>query len=385
MVALPAWRLAHAALRSLGWGRAMAPLALVLHFACWGSNCRWPFLRHPHELESSVVAHGYFGGSATLRAVAGMLPQNDVSVIAPYFLYYGALPAVLPRYFPAVLPTFGMRGLRRGVRAHPGLSRAVWIGALVVLLTLCALAASAGTPLSKRAVYAGDAASATGTDGGRDAESERHKGASSAPPALQSSSRAAHGWLPLRALLDAALYHSKRAYGCTATVFPPRPLVVRTDAAQPCGAGSAGGWSLGRLMLDLSGVAFSSLCIVALAAVAPRTATSWTHTGANTLAVYLTHLYVLPAIDMPLAALAQAAAYFVHPEAAALATLAGCLLLVRALAIPLPSLPVSAGRRAAEGIRRAVLAGGRASTAGARSVLPSGRSEERKPLVAEQW
>ena len=57
------------------------------------------------------------------------------------------------------------------------------------------------------------------------------------------------------ALLEAALYHSKRAYGCTGTIFPPRPLVVKNDVARPCrGADGAGGWSLRGLLLDAEGV-----------------------------------------------------------------------------------------------------------------------------------
>ena len=41
-------------------------------------------------------------------------------------------------------------------------------------------------------------------------------------------------------------------------------------------------------------------------------------------------------VEVPLSALAQVAAYFVHPEAAAAVATGCCLLLVRALAMPLP-------------------------------------------------
>lgn len=90
------------------------------------------------------------------------------------------------------------------------------------------------------------------------------------------------------------------------------------------------------LGLDVLGVTLSSAAVVGLAATVPRTPSSWTIVGSHTLLVYLLHLYVLPAVDMPLAALAQAAAYFVHPEAALPTALLGALLLVRTLALPLP-------------------------------------------------
>ena len=96
MVALPAWRTVHALLVSLGWRRALAPAAALLHFACWGANCRWPFLRHPHDLDTSVESIGYYSHVPWLRTIANALPQNDVSVAAPYFFYYAALPAMLP-------------------------------------------------------------------------------------------------------------------------------------------------------------------------------------------------------------------------------------------------------------------------------------------------
>ena len=111
---------------------------------------------------------------------------------------------------------------------------------------------------------------------------------------------------------------------------------MRTDVTQPCGRGSAGGWSVRGLLLDGAGVAVSSAAVVGLAAAVPRSASStWTAAGANTLSVYLVHVYVLPALDMPLAALTQAAAFFTHPEAAAPVALLACLFIVRGLAFPL--------------------------------------------------
>ena len=111
MLALPSWRLTHALLRTLGCQRALAPLAVLVHLGCWGNNCRWPFLRHPHELDSSAASAGYYAftpsgaGGGGLHALAGTLPQNDISVIAPYFVYYAAVPVLLPPGFPAALPS----------------------------------------------------------------------------------------------------------------------------------------------------------------------------------------------------------------------------------------------------------------------------------------
>ena len=84
-----------------------------------------------------------------------------------------------------------------------------------------------------------------------------------------------------------------------------------------------------------------------LTAAVPRAPSSWTAVGANTLSVYVLHLYVLPAVDFPLAALTQAAGFFVHPEAATLVAILGCLLVIRGLAMPLPALPARAPLRAA--------------------------------------
>ena len=290
MVALPAWRLTHAALvgtLGLRAGRTtLVILATAVHVGCWGGNCRWPFLRHPHELEASVASLGYYGGMRALRDVAAALPHNDVSVIGPYMVFYAAIPALLPRGFPATLPApVAWR------RAQPAVVRGLWLGVLVALIALCVVAAQQ-------------------------------------PPSAG-----------LRALLNAALFHSKRAYGCSGTVFPPRALVIRTDELAPCGKGSAGGWSLGGALLDGLGVAFSAAGVTSLAAAMPRTPNSWTTVGRNTLSVYLVHLYVLPAVDMPLASLTQVAAYFIHPEAALPVAALGCLLIVRSLAVPLPSLP----------------------------------------------
>lgn len=55
-------------------------------------------------------------------------------------------------------------------------------------------------------------------------------------------------------------------------------------------------------------------------------------------ALLSSHADALPALDMPLAALVQASTYFLHPEAAAPVALAACLLIVRALAFPMPTI-----------------------------------------------
>lgn len=78
MIALPVWRFLHATLRSLGLRSLLPGLCILCHFGCWGNNCRWPFLRHPHEFEESFAAYGYFGGSRTSKAFAAVLPQNDL-------------------------------------------------------------------------------------------------------------------------------------------------------------------------------------------------------------------------------------------------------------------------------------------------------------------
>ena len=88
------------------------------------------------------------------------------------------------------------------------------------------------------------------------------------------------------------------------------------------------------MLLDAHGVAISSSAIIGIVAAVPRTRFSWTAVGAHTLSVYLLHLYVLPAIEVTLSATAQALAFGVHPEAAMPTALAGCLLVIRGLALP---------------------------------------------------
>eukprot|EP00965_Chrysotila_dentata_P088124 2909011-Pleurochrysis_carterae.AAC.2 len=68
MLALPSWRLAHAALATLELRWTLPFLAAGVHAGCWGNNCRWPFVRHPHELEESILSRAYFGHSPTLQA-----------------------------------------------------------------------------------------------------------------------------------------------------------------------------------------------------------------------------------------------------------------------------------------------------------------------------
>ena len=289
MVALPAWRFLHASLRSLRLHFLLPVLGVLCHFGCWGNNCTWPLLRHPHELEESVIAYGYFGGSRMLKALSAALPQNDVSVAGPFMLFYATIPALLHTEFPAVLPSpisrsAGIRSGCVGALKAQLFARVLWGMGLLALL----------------AVFSDPA---------------------------------------LHPLLDTALWHSKRAYGCSQGVFPPRSLTVRIDELAPCGAGRAGGWDLHSLVLDLVGVMLSVLAILGAAAVMPRHRTSWMEAGERTLSVYAIHLYVLPALEVPFTATVQAAAFFLHPEIAAAVALGGSIVLVRALALPLPVLP----------------------------------------------
>ena len=206
MVALPTWRLVHALLRSLGWQRALPLLSLLLHFCCVGANCHWPFLRHPHELATSAGAlSGYYGGGV-MRALAAALPQNDLSVIPPYFLFYAAVPAVMPRGFPCTLPepTLPQRLqtlLQRRRIDGQTISRGLWVCVLLTLLASCAC-----------------------TVANTDTAMDPADGAN------------------LRAILEASLYHTKRAYGCSKNVFPPRlstsPLMDSGRAAAQIAAGS---------------------------------------------------------------------------------------------------------------------------------------------------
>lgn len=302
----------------------MLPLvSLLVHFGCVGDNCRWPFLRHPHELDHHAIA-AQGGISTMLHYISAALPQNDVSVAAPFFFYYAALPALLPKEFPVALPSqrlpsYPLR-FRRGFMHLSGqhhksathrtndpiITRGFWIALFIVILSLCGYTSISSTNEPAKASNA----------------------------AAMTDLPAQH----LRVLIDRALYHSKRAYGCNATIYPPRSISIRKDASQPCGEGGRdSGWSASGMGLDIAGTTISSLAFVGLAASVPRRTSSWTYVGSNTLSVYLLHIYVLPAIDMPLAALAQAASYFLHPEAAAPTALLGCLLVVRALALPLPT------------------------------------------------
>ena len=139
----------------------------------------------------------------------------------------------------------------------------------------------------------------------------------------------------LRAILEASLYHTKRAYGCSKNVFPPRLLDLATDGLRPCGGPDRRGkWSRRGLLLDALGVAISSAAVVGIVAAVPRTRFSWTTVGAHTLSVYLLHLYVLPAVEVTLSAAAQALAFGVHPEVAMPTALTGCLFVIRGIALP---------------------------------------------------
>lgn len=285
LIALPAWRLLHAALRSFGWERALPALGVLIHFGCWGNNCRWPFLRHPHDLEDSVVAYGYFSGSRFLKSIATSLPQNDLSVIAPFTLFYATLPSLMPRDFPTRIPN-PFKHVRQPLQTPfnnvrvQAFARGFWAVGLLAML----------------AVFSDPA---------------------------------------LRHMTDLAFWHSKRAYGCEKSVFPPRLLVVRTDALTPCGQNGVGAWSFSGFALDAVGVALSTLGIVGLAAVVPRFRTAWTEAGERTFAVYILHLYVLPAVEVPFTAFAQVIAHAIHPEAVAPVALIGAVVLCRALALPL--------------------------------------------------
>ena len=346
MLALPLWRLARYACaralppRAAAW--ALPLLACLAHFGCWGNNCRWPLLRHPHELDDSDGAAAayfgsyfgsYFGQWAPLHTLAASLPQNDVAVIAPLWLYYAALPALVPAGFPAALPdplALPRRLMPRlvppRVAAHllgrlPG-ARLCWLAAGAALLAACASASAAPT-------------------------------------------------------IDAALWHTRRAYGCSRAVFPPRALDVRTDALQPCGEGSRGGWSARGLSLDAAGVALTLCGVLALCAAVPRRATPWSALGAHSLSVYLLHVYVLPAADFVLAPLLLTVGHFVHREAAAPVALGCAALLVRALALPLPALPSWSGRRLVSWSRRWV-------GDGVAAVAPGGKARgEAEPLLEQ--
>jgi hypothetical protein len=349
MLALPAWRATAAAAAATHMRGALPAIAVAIHFGCYANNCRWPFLRHPHDFEAGDGAAGYFSPLGTaLRSLATSLPQNDVSVVAPYFLFYAAVPALLPVGFPAVLPRLATRvgrgASRRLAKRHgsappsqayaganaPGArDRAAWVAVLATCMVICAVSAHSA---------AGGSAHPSRHLGGQSG------GTSSAPK----SSSPAGSWL------ERALFHSKRAYGCTATVFPPRRLTVRTDEAHPCGGSSAGGWSAAAALLDAAGVLFGAVAVTSLGAAAPRATGAWSTVGGHTLSVYLSHVYILPALDMPLAALVQAAAD-IHPELAAPVALAASLAIVRALAAPLPLASLlSIGCRLAGGVRAAL-------------------------------
>ena len=350
MVALPAWRLTHAAARSAGLGAYLPLLGAAIHFGCYGDNCAWPFLRHPYEHEVTVAAYGYFGGSRLLKGAMAALPQNSLSDAGPLALYYFTLPALLPADFPAALPSplppgaggsrsSGRSFLARALRAlsTQTSARRFWLLALSMLLALTALPAEPG-PDARRAI-------------------------------------------------DAALWHSKRAYGCSKAVFPPRALAVRTDALQPCGPGGAdAGWSVSRLALDVAGVTISVAASLGLAAAMPRGRTFVTEAGGRTLVVYVLHLYVVPALEPPTVALVQVVAYSIHPEAAAIAAAAIAALVVHALALPLPlplgrvSVLLHAARRAARDGVAACLETGRRMSA-ARGHAQRGASGEAEPLV----
>lgn len=86
--------------------------------------------------------------------------------------------------------------------------------------------------------------------------------------------------------------------------------------------------------------------------------------------MYLVHLYVLPAADLVLAPLLLTVSHFVHPEAAAPTALGCALLLVRALALPLPA--VSCDVAGLVGRLRAATARGEGAAA----------EEGRTPLIA---
>ena len=213
-------------------------------------------------------------------------------MVGPFLFFYGTLPAFLPPQFPAALPNPLSRITARVQRVRnvdPDVfSRALWVLGFLALL----------------AVFSDPA---------------------------------------LRPLVDATLWHSKRAYGCSQAVFPPRLINVRTDDVAPCGAGSGGGWSIYALTLDVAGVFLSTIAILGVAAVMPRQRTVLTEAGERTLSVYVFHLYILPAVEVPFTALVQVTAYFVHPEVAAAVTFGGCLILVHALAWPVPSLERTLG------------------------------------------
>jgi len=284
MLALPVWRCLNAAARTLGIKRALPAVGVLIHFGCWGNNCRWPLLRHPHDFEESVAAYGYFSGSRWLKAFAAWLPQNDLSVIGPFTLFYATLPYLMPSDFPYSLPNpFANACGRAWTNVTYNVSRAatrtLW------LVSLSALLAVFSDP----------------------------------------------------ALLDVtgkALWHSKRAYGCDVSVFPPRALVVRADTLAPCGNGSAGSWSFRALLLDGVGVVLSLVGVLGLAALVPRHRTTWTEAGERTFAVYILHPYILPAVEVPISALAQVAAEAIHPEAVAPIAFLCAIVLCRALALP---------------------------------------------------
>lgn len=262
------------------------------------------------------AAEGYFAGWPGLRALASALPQNDISVIAPYFIFYATLPALLPERFPRVLPSpstpssicrellrlahqlatkargsISTQSHQAHMQAYPPLRhpsrhatastssctsfdqctlRSFWATLLVMTFGVCCLAAAS----PQLHLQPG----ATPSEGATAVVMQSASLPPQPPPGATHSStdaRCAVAAAATKTWLEAALYHTKRAYGCNGTVFPPRPLVVRIDATAPCGVGRAGGWSLHALSLDLAGLTLSSVAIVGIAAAVPRSVSSW--------------------------------------------------------------------------------------------------------------
>ena len=206
--------------------------AIAVHFACYANNCRWPFWRD-----------GAFVPMRELPApFAGYVVPTMLSRTVTYWWLYAAVPCILPRDFPLVLP---------------GESLLHWVPRPARTLGLRVAWACVAALIFWQSTSEGTAFF--------------HSKKGEPPPSVPFAS---------------ATLHAMRAYGCS---------------LRGCKVVGATTWSIALLARDAAGCTLQVAIAVSACAWAPRTPTPFARIGQHSLVILCMHEYALSVLDYPIA------------------------------------------------------------------------------------